>query len=122
MLCAAAVPIHAKNLPRGVLYRARLWCEVESFLWGPRKSYALTKPHTSANANNKVRRSCLCQTTSQAYVRSCLSIVSNISSFHVLGDDVLALYSTCRALVLLWRKSFHSYVCYRLDTPLQDPA
>ena len=58
MLCVSAVPIHAKDLPRGVLYRARLWCEVEAFLWGPRKSYALTKPHTSASANNKVWHSC----------------------------------------------------------------
>ena len=55
MLSTAAVPIHAKDLPRGVLYRARSWCEVEAFLWGPRKSYALTKTQSSTNVNSKVR-------------------------------------------------------------------
>ena len=53
-MCTTAVPIHAKNLPRGVLYRARSWYEVEAFLWGPRKSYALTKTRSAANISSRV--------------------------------------------------------------------
>ena len=55
LACVVAVPIHARDLPDGVLYQARSWYEVEAFLWGPRKSYALTKTQSSASLNGKVR-------------------------------------------------------------------
>lgn len=93
--CTAPVPIHAKNMPRGVLYQARSWYEVEAFLWGPRKSYALTKTQSASNINSKVRVPASVRHCCTYVITSRCLVLNRCRADSCLGADIVNVVATC---------------------------